>query len=128
MFVAVVKPMSYKYLFTVEIKRGYQIPHMDIVIAFVYGFLNEVIYMEQLYLFTIELKKVCKLIKALYRLKQIPHIWYKALVKFLKKLRLIQLELDHRLFVSTNKQLFIAIYVDNLLIFGLYIINLKDVQ
>lgn len=53
--------------------------------------------------------KVCKLIKALYVLKQAPHVWYKTLVEFFKKLGFIRLELDHGIFVSTDKQLFIAV-------------------
>ncbi len=57
--------MSYKSLFAVGFKRGYWIRHIDIVIAFLYRFLDEVIYVEQTHLFAAELDKVCKLIKAL---------------------------------------------------------------
>ena len=84
--------------------------------------------MEQLHLFAIELDKVCKLIKALYRLKKAPHVWYKIIVKFLKKLWFTQLELDYKIFVSKDKQLYIAVYVDDLLIFGLDVLRLEDVQ
>ena len=120
--------MSYKCLFAVGVKRGYRIRHMDVVTAFLYGFLDEVIYIEQPHLFATELDKVCKLIKALYGLKQAPHVWYKTLVEFLKKLGFIRLELDHGIFVSADKQLFIAVYVDDLLIFGSDIARLEDVQ
>lgn len=89
MFMAIFKPISYKCLFEVGVKHGNWIRHMDIITAFLYSFLNEVIDIEQLYLFATELEKVCKLITALYRLKQAPHIWYKTLIKFLKKLRFI---------------------------------------
>ena len=74
-FAAVVKPMSYKCLFAVGVKRGYRIRHMDVVTAFLYGFLDEVIYVEQPHLFATELDKVCKLIKALYRLKHFLRSW-----------------------------------------------------
>ena len=127
-FAAVVKPMSYKCLFAVGVKRSYRIRHMDVVTAFLYGFLDEVIYVEQPHLFVTELDKVCKLIKALYGLKQAPHVWYKTLVKFLKKLGFTRLELDHGIFVSADKQLFIAVYVDDLLIFGSNLPRLEDVQ
>ena len=127
-FAAVVKPMSYKCLFAVGVKRGYRIRHMDVVTAFLYGFLDEVIYVEQPHLFATELEKVCKLIKALYGLKQAPHVWYKTLVEFLKKLGFTRLELDHGIFVSADKQLFIAVYVDDLLIFGSDVPRLEDVQ
>ena len=45
-FAAVVKPMSYKCLFGVSVKRGYKIWQMDVVTAFLYGFLDEIIYVK----------------------------------------------------------------------------------
>ena len=126
-FVAVVKLMSYKCLFAMGVKRGYRIRHMNVVTAFLYCFLDEVIYMEQSHLFATELDKVCKLIKALYGLKQVPHIWYKTFVELVKKLRFTRLELNYRIVVSVNKQLFIAVYIDNLLIFGMDLPHLEDI-
>ncbi len=67
--------MSYKYFFAVGVKRGYRICHIDVVAAFLYGFLDEVIDIEQPHPFAIEKDKVCKLIKALYGLKQAPYVW-----------------------------------------------------
>ena len=124
---AVVKTISNKYLFAVGVKRNYWIRPIDVVMAFLYGFLVEVIYVEQLHLFVTELDKFCKLIKALYRLKQATHVWYKTLVKFLKKLRFTRLELNYGIFVSADKQLFIAVYIDDLLIFGLNLPRLENV-
>ena len=69
MFAIVIKPMNYKFLFAIGVKRGYWIRHMGVVMAFLYSFLEEVIYVEQPYLFATEFKKFCKLIKALYGLK-----------------------------------------------------------
>lgn len=50
-FVAIIKPMLYKCVFVFSVKRGYKTCHMDIVIAFFYGFLDEEIYVEQPHLF-----------------------------------------------------------------------------
>ncbi len=124
----VVKPMSYKCFFAVRVKRSYRIRHMDVVTAFLYGFLYEVIYVDQPHLFATELDKVCKLIKTLYGSKQAPQVWYKTLVKFLKKLGFIRLEIHHGIFVSTGKQLYIAVYFDDLFLFGSGIARLEDVQ
>ncbi len=120
--------MSYKCLFAIGVKCGYRVRHMDVVTAFLYGFLDGVIYVEQPHLFATELDKICKLIKALYRLKQASHVWYKTLVKCLNKLGFIRLELDHGIFVFKDKQLYMAVYVDNLLIFGSDIARLEDLQ
>lgn len=54
-------------------------------------------------------------------LKQAPHVWF-------KKLGFIRLELDHGDFVSTDKQLFIAVYDSDLLIFGSDTARPEDVQ
>ncbi len=94
-FAAVVKPMSHKCLFTVRVKRGYWIRHMDVVTAFLYRFLDEVIYIKQPHLFTTKLDNVRKLMKALYEPKQALNVWYQTFVEFLKKLRFVLLELDH---------------------------------
>ena len=68
-YAVVVKPMNYKCLFAVGVKRGYRIQYMDVVTAFLYDFLDKVIYIEQPYLFATKLDKVCNLMKALYGLK-----------------------------------------------------------
>ncbi len=46
MFAVVVKPMSYKWHLTVEVKHGCQIHNTDLFTAFRYGFLDEVIYVN----------------------------------------------------------------------------------
>ena len=57
-----------------------------------------------------------KLNKALYGLKQAPRLWNKTLVNFLNKLKFQQLITDTCIFV--NKDLIIAIYVDDIVIIG----------
>ena len=127
-FAAVVKPMSYKCLFGVSVKRGYKIRQMDIVTAFLYGFLDEIIYVEQPHLFDFDPELVCRLRKALYGLKQAPQVWYQTLADYLKKLGLERLELDHSVFVSQDQQIYLAVYVDDLLLFGSDDSRLTDIQ
>lgn len=66
--------------------------------------------------------------KAFYALKQALSVWYKNLVKFLKKLRFVRVELDHGIFISKNKQLFISVNLDDLLFFDVDISRLEDIQ
>lgn len=73
-FTAIIKSMSYKCFYLVRVKHGYQICHIDVITAWLYNFLNEIIHVKQPYLFVTKLDKVCKLIKALYRLNQAPNI------------------------------------------------------
>ena len=101
---------------------------MDVVYAFLYRFLNKVIYIEQPHLFTTKRDKVCTLIKTLYWPKQATHIWYETFDEFLKKLRFVKLKLDHGIFISKEKQVFISSYVDDLLFFGTDIPRLENIQ
>ncbi len=116
-FATVFKSMSYKCLFGRSIKRRYKIWQIDLITTFLYRFLDEIIYVEQLHLFKLNLRFVCRLCKALYGLKQAPQVWYQPLADFFKRLCLKRLELDHNVFVSHDQQLFPTIYVDNLLFF-----------
>ncbi len=91
---------------------------MDVVTAFLYAFLNEVIFVKKPHLFELCPELVCRLRKALYGLKQTPQVWYQTIAYFLKKLGLERLQLDHGVFISMHCQLFLALYVDDLLLFG----------
>ena len=117
-FTSVIKPMGYKCLMAVGVRKKFCIRQMDVVTAFLYAFHDEVIYVEQPNFFEINIDKICKLLKALYGLKQAPQVWYKTLIEFLQKLGFQFLELDHGIFVSEDKQLLIAVYIDDLLLFG----------
>ncbi len=99
-------------------KRGYRIREMDVITAFLYGFLDEEIYIMQPIMFEDGTTRVCFLKRALYGLKQAPRVWYQTLLDFLRKLDFHKTEADHGLFVSVDKTMFIAVYVDDLLLFG----------
>ena len=49
---------------------------MDVVTAFLYGFLDEDILVNQPEGYVIDTVLVCHLRKALYGLKQAPRVWY----------------------------------------------------
>lgn len=117
-FASVVKPMSWKAMMGISAKQGYRIRQMDVITAFLYGFLDEEIFIIQPTMFEDGTSRVCLLRKALYGLKQSPRVWYQTLMDFLKKLGFHKTEADHSLFVSSDKTLFIAVYVDDLLLFG----------
>jgi hypothetical protein len=75
-FTSVIKPMSYKLLFAIAAANNFKIKQMDIKMAFLYGDIDTEIYIEQPEGIGAirELYKVYKLNKALYSLKQSPHI------------------------------------------------------
>jgi hypothetical protein len=106
--------MSYKTLFAIAAALDLEIEQMDVKTAFLYGVLDEEIFMQQpegLYDGT---NRVCRLNKALYGLKQSPHVWYHTLSQFLVELGFNPIDANHSVF--TNGRIFVAVYVDDLLI------------
>ena len=89
---------------------------MDVKTAFFYGAIDEEIYVKQLTGLEDGTKRVCRLNKALYGLKQSPRIWYRTLALFLKGLGFSPLLSD--LGVFTKGHIYLAVYVDDLLIIG----------
>lgn len=115
-FASVVKPMSYKALFALAAALDLEIEQMDVKTAFLYGTIAEEIYVEQPLGMDDGTPRVCKLLKALYGLKQAPRVWYDTLTAFLSDLGFKPLSADLSVFVRDH--VFIAVYVDDLLIFG----------
>jgi hypothetical protein len=94
--------------------------HIDISNAFVHGSLeeDEQVLMRQPPGFREggKERKVCKLLKSLYGLRQAPRIWKTLLEQILTKFGLKPLHSDSCLLVGKN--LFVFVYVDDLIIAG----------
>lgn len=76
---------------------------MDIKTAFLYGFINQFVYIEipKSTKTKTNCNMVCKLLKTLYGLKQSPRLWYKRFANFLiKKLSLKWINVNHNIFVT----------------------------
>jgi hypothetical protein len=115
-FATVVKPMSYKLIFAIAAALDWEIDQMDVKTAFLYGKVEETVYMEQPTGLEDGSTKVCKLNRAIYGLKQAPRVWYNTLSEFLQQLGFEPLDADASVF--HKKGVIIAIYVDDLLITG----------
>lgn len=147
-FACVVKPMSYKILFSIAASLDLHIEQMDVKTAFLNSPISENVYVEQPYGFEVNSKAeeeilireilsstpnstntfprqfktkarlVCKLSRALYGLKQAPRAWYTTLKDFFHQCGLEPLKCDYAVFINVDRTLLIAVYVDDLLIFG----------
>ena len=100
---------------------------MNIVTVFLLGFLNEIIYVEQPHHFAEGLQVYC-FHKALYDLKQSPQVWYMTFMNFLHKLDFYRLKSNYEVFISKDQSIFIAVYVDDLLLFGSDTMRLDKIQ
>lgn len=89
------------------------IVQFDIKTAFLYGDLDEVLFMEQPEFYEQDSNKVCRLRKSLYGLKQAPRQWNKKFDTFLKHFDLNQSEVDRCLYYNSDRSLLLIIYVDD---------------
>ncbi|GKA98703.1 putative ribonuclease H-like domain-containing protein [Tanacetum coccineum] len=94
---------------------------MDVKSAFLYGKIDEEVYMSQPLGFVDPKfpKKVYKVVKALYGLHQAPRAWYATLSTFLLKSGCRRGTIDKTLFIKKDKNdiMLVQVYVDDI-IFG----------
>ncbi|GJZ24546.1 uncharacterized mitochondrial protein-like protein [Tanacetum coccineum] len=93
---------------------------MDVKNAFLNGDLNDEVYMEPPHGVPHQSSEVCKLQKALYKLKHATHDWYEKLSTIVTSFRFISSHHDSRLFVkrSTRGHIMLSLYVDDMIITG----------
>jgi hypothetical protein len=98
------------------------IRQLDVSNAFLHGFLDEEVFMEQSQGFIDETKPdfVCRLHKSLYGLKQAPRAWFQRLSQQLIELGFQASINDYFLFTlyTDNTKIFVLIYVDDILVTG----------
>ncbi|GJZ42852.1 putative ribonuclease H-like domain-containing protein [Tanacetum coccineum] len=100
---------------------GFIVYQMDVKSAFVYGTIDEEVYVSQPPDFVDPKcpKKVYKVVKALYGLHQAPKAWYDTLSNFLLKNGYRRGTIDKTLFIKKDKNdiILVQVYVDDI-IFG----------
>nr|GEU71640.1 hypothetical protein [Tanacetum cinerariifolium] len=100
---------------------GFMVYQMDVKSAFLYGTIEEEVYVCQPLSFEDldHLDKVYKVVKALYGLHQAPRAWYETLANYLLENGFQRGKIDQTLFVKRRKGdiLLVQIYVDDI-IFG----------
>lgn len=120
-FSPVISNDSLRTLFAVAATSKYKIITFDVKTAFLYGEIDEDIFMMPPEGYDYG-NKVCKLKKSLYGLKQAPLKWNERFTNFLRKRRLKQLKTEQCIFKRENNTLILGIYVDDGIIIG------KDMQ
>nr|GEX25025.1 hypothetical protein [Tanacetum cinerariifolium] len=110
----------------------YEIWQMDIKIVFLNGFLEKEIYMEQLegFIDPNHPRKVCKLQRSIYSLKQASRSWNKIFDEEIKKFGFHQ-NLDEPCVyqkASGSNVIFLILYVDDIILMGNHIPSLQEVK
>ncbi|CAI7840827.1 unnamed protein product [Closterium sp. NIES-53] len=109
---------------------GWKVEQMDVKRAFLYGMVDEEIYMKQPKGYDDGSRRVCKLNKAIYGLKQAPRCWYARLVEALEALGFKVSGCDESLFMTEGEEekVFLLVYVDDILLFSPSLERIKEVQ
>ena len=100
-FSPVVKPVTVRLVLSLAVSRGWCLHQIDVSNAFLHGFLDETVYMQQPLGFEDSQypRHVCKLQRALYGLKQSPRAWHARLSDKLHELGFISSKADTSLFI-----------------------------
>jgi hypothetical protein len=87
-FSPVVKAATIWIVLSIAVSRGWSLRQLDVQNVFLYGVLEEEVYMRQTpgYEDTQHPNYICRLDKAIYGLKQTPHAWYSRLSSKLEML------------------------------------------
>jgi histone deacetylase 1/2 len=120
-FSPVIKPVTIRIMLTLALTYGWTLKQIDVNNAFLNGFLQEEVYMDQPPGFQNTNKAlVCKLHKALYGLKQAPRAWFERLHKALLSLQFKPSKCDPSLFVysASNEVVYVLVYVDDIILTG----------
>ncbi|KAK0603399.1 hypothetical protein LWI29_004559 [Acer saccharum] len=120
-FAPVARLESIRLLLSISCVHKFKLHQMDVKSAFLNGFLQEKVFVEQPkgFVDAHHPNHVYRLKKALYGLKQAPRAWYERLTQFLVDNNYTRGSVDKTLFIKKeNDELFIAqIYVDDI-VFG----------
>ena len=119
-YAPVLKYQSLRMLLGLANETNMHVHQMDITTAFLYGDLEEEIYIRQPegQVKAGEEHLVCRLHKSLYGLKQSPRCWNTRLDNYFTSLGFQRLQTDSALYITRadKAKLIVAVYVDDLLI------------
>ncbi|CAI7823367.1 unnamed protein product [Closterium sp. NIES-53] len=129
-FAPVAKAPTLRLLLAAAAICGWKVEQMDVKTAFLYGVVDEEIYMKQPEGYDYGSGRVCRLNKAIYGLKQAPRCWYARLVEVLEALGFKVSGCDESLFMTEGEEekVFLLVYVDDILLFSPSVERIKEVQ
>jgi hypothetical protein len=118
-FVHVVRWTTIRSIIALVAKMQWRLRHLDVIIAFLNSLLLEEVYMIIPASFP-NAEQTCKLLRALYGLRQASRAWYSRIDNFLTNLGLTRSNEDPNLYYSIRNGLYtiILLYINDIIITG----------
>ncbi|GJW54678.1 ribonuclease H-like domain-containing protein [Tanacetum coccineum] len=112
--------VTVRCLLNIVVLMSWSVFQLDVNNAFLYGDLEETIYMKPPEGYFPSGNKVCRLKKSLYGLKQAPRQWNAKLISTLIENGFSQSKSDYSLYTKSDKGVFLAllVYMDDIIIAG----------
>jgi len=116
-FAPIVRYDSLRLLLAISACKGWRPTQLDFKTAFQYVILTEEVYMDLLEGSRLN-EMVVKLKRCIYGLKQFPREWYYWLIEYLQPFGFAVTACDPCVLVHESGTIFLAIYVDDITVFG----------
>lgn len=123
----VVRWTSIRYLLALAAQQNLYIHQMDAVSAFLQGSIDTEIYMMQPEMYK-KSDEVCHLNKSIYGLKQSSRLWNIKLSTVLKDMDIQQSKTDPCVYYNIKMEIYITVWVDDILLFASQKSTLDDVK
>jgi len=117
-FALVAKFTTLRVQLALVAENDWELHTMDVKTAFLNGVLEEEIYMEcpEGLEEKIPQGMVCRLVKAIYGLRQSPRTWYQKIHEFFLAHGFIRSTQDYSLYVNYERRVLVLVYVDDLVL------------
>ncbi|KAJ0880614.1 putative RNA-directed DNA polymerase [Helianthus annuus] len=130
-FSLVVKLVTVRCVLSLAVQNNWKLYQLDMNNAFLYGDLNEEVYMNLPEGYgSSDPSKVCRLKKSFYGLKQAPRMWNEKLVNALLEFGFIQSKCDTSLFIKNVNGVFVVllVYVDDIVLTGNSLCEINNIK
>lgn len=117
-YAPVVRMDSIRLLFSLCAQYNLVYKQFDITTAFLYGEIKEELYLTPPEGLNVPEGHTCRLLKSLYGLKQSPRCWNAKFAEMLRIFDMEQTTADPCVYVSKEDRVYLALYVDDGLIFA----------
>lgn len=114
----VARMATIRAILAISVKKKHTIRHLDVTTAFLYGNLDEDVYLRTPEGLEIPDKMTLKLLRSLYGLKQSPKCWNNRFHNFITSISFVRSKADYCLYTlkDGDKEVIIVLYVDDVLL------------